>query len=1437
MTATVAWPDASTAGGILERIRRESRSEHEKGRWFENLFLRMMRDMPEFEVAEAHRWPDWPDRKRLTKFGPEDVGIDLVATLKDGSLVAIQCKCYDESGTVQREDIDSFLAVSGPPFSMRWIVATCGWGRNAEEIIRDIREPPVRRIDFHTYDGAEVSEGRFTRQRRIPLEMQERAIDDAVSGLTTKKRGQLIMACGTGKTYTSLRIAEKLVPDGGRVLFLAPSIALVTQVRQEWLGHAGRPLRGLVVCSDGTSGGGNEGEDMRASELACPVTTSPEKIARFLRGRKGTRVVFCTYQSLGNVSAAQLEHGAPDFDLAIADEAHRTTGIERLTGFQTVHDNEKLHCKKRLYMTATQRIYTPKSKKGLTDRGYEVRDMDDLGVYGPVLHRLSFKDAVKADRLSDYRVIVMGVHEDQDVRNLYDRFVSLSADGGREHILTYQDVTRLLGTALAINGATRGGIADSPPIRQLSKVLGFSNTRARSKAFTRLLNMPELHDVIARRTDVQRASRHKVTHLDGTSSALERNRGLRELAGADAGSPRMLCNVRLFTEGVDVPSLDAVAFLDPRRSPVDVVQAVGRVMRRAEGKRFGYIIVPFPLAPGENLIRALETDHDGWKTTGEVLRALQSHDGRLPENPLQFIQLYDPGSEEGHGDGGLDGIQTRLDFQEISEKFYTHVVGTSGLARPGEDTAAAIKSAVDYAARQFAGAGIEQDLARTLGLDTGGGFTGPNVSKIAALLVTNACLLHRRLLDVMPQLEDLNKVGRSDDPCGVLAGAWTTILERDYSPVFEPALGVVDVMSRAGSSDVNKAAYKMADCANRVAASLSELGYDHSGPLYHNILGTAQSDSAYYTHNVSAVLLARLALTEDFAGWTDTRAVNGLRIMDPACGTGTLLMAALETIKWRMDYDSMGDRRRTRVHRGLVENVMCGLDINRHAVQLAACNMTLGAPTVDYANMNLYTMRHGPGNGAVRAGSLEMLRAAGGNDRMHALVLPMRNMGDVGGEQVDRHLTDFPLGGLDMVIMNPPFGSNTSRNRKFPPQTTRRMQDNELAIIRELTGRDPAAGKIIDMNSIETFFTPLADRLLKPERGTLAQVMPVTACTGASALGKRKFLSERFHVERIITTHDPKRVNFSYNTSIHECLMICRRHAGKKPPTRFVALRRMPGNAREAKEAAEAIAGGDAGEWGASHEWPAGRMAAGDWSPAQWYDGSLAETAYGLERSPLLEPAGLRHRIGPAGQGIRGTYEECERNEPGARRVFRSIGTDLRRTIYATPESWQRPKAAKAGLAERYWDMRSSLLVATRFRTTSSRLTAVCTGEPSVGSGWVPVSVSNEREARAMAVWWNSTPVMMMLLNRRSKLLTYPQWSQDHLNEIKIPRPDSPGWEALRKAYDRVCDREMQPLHMAATDPVRKAIDGAAARVLGEKPDVLAGWRRRLSLEPTVANG
>ena len=1449
-----------SARAILDRIREDSRDEAEKGRWFEQLFMRIALQEPEFEIEKIWRWPDWPEREALTGLDGRDIGIDLVARRSSGEWVAIQCKCYDDRHVLGKGGIDKFLGGSQQPvFRLRWIVATCRWGPNAERAIQNAH-PQITQVDFRQYLNVQVEEEDARRPVQEPWPLQAEAIEDAAAGLANHDRGRLIMACGTGKTFTALRIAEEIVEDGQRILFAAPTIALVSQARREWLRQTTRRLECMVVCSDPTAGGRNENEDIRISELECPVTTDPAEIAGSLDGEGGTRVVFCTYHSLGRVTEAQAHHDAPAFDLAIADEAHRTTGAivgERRSGaarkvdFQEFHDDARLQARKRLYMTATPRLYTERSRSKLAKRGVEVVDMGDYDVYGPELHRLPFAKAVDHEMLSDYRVIVLGVSEGSVTEGLRRRLEEIDTSTKRSQAPTTNDMTRVLGVSLAVNGVTEGKGLEQPG--QLPRTMAFANSIARSKWYAEALMESQVLRATTRRMQTGRAMKVAARHLDASASALRRNQELRALAEADRdGECRVVCNVKLFTEGVDVPSLDAVAFLDPRDSQIDVVQAVGRVMRKAPGKRFGYIIIPVVVEPGRDVAAALERGTEGYGTVGRVLRALQAHDGRLAESPANFIKVYEekkdkaPGDSSGGGvvrEAGDDYLQRELELREAEQGIYAHVAAASGLGKPGQIVADEIADAVRRASAVLQEEAMEGPLAEALDLvpEDDGGSKG--ICTVAALMLCNACLLQRRLRDEpeMKTIIRLDKVAGARHPSEVLEAAWEAILQKDYAPVFRPALAVLGAL-REGKA-IDDSIRMVAECANRVADSLSDLGYDHAGPLYHRILGSAKSDGAFYTNNLSAVMLARLAFSRDLIDWSDPEAVAALRIIDPACGTGTLLMATLQTLKARVaeTRELTGEDENT-LHKRLVEDVLCGLDINQHGIQLAACNMTLGAPTVDYARMNLLSMPHGPqADGTFRAGSLELLNAEAERLDLFEAARSRQSLEEFDAEQVDQsEEIRFPLRDLDAVIMNAPFTDNRKRGRKFGAEAIKAMQRHELDIRDRLLARNSAAGRVITTNSIRTFFTPLADQLLSSRQGILAKVIPATACTGASGVDERRFLADRFHVERIVTTHDPKRINFSENTSIHECLLVCRRHPeGERPPTEFVSLRVMPNSAEEAIEATDAIVSGNPGRWGSVLHWPADRVRSGDWTPVQWYDGALAQAARDVEYSQMLEAAGGRYRIGPSGRSVQDAYQVGDKDMPGSIPGFHSVSEALRRSIRGEHDVWYVPRRGRRRkmdeLIRENQALRSHLLVPMRLNTVSGRVTGLWTAQPSFG-WWVPVAVPDEDRQKSLAAWWNSTPVRLMLLNRRAQMLTYPTWQLEHLRGIRIPKPDSPAWTSLRDAFDQVCDRELLPMRQAEECEARKTIDRAAAAALGVDADILADWRRRLAAEPTITN-
>lgn len=1477
----------------FERIFAKAASNAEKGRWFEHLFMSVARELPDFQVADIWTWREWPQRLELTGLDGRDTGIDLVARLTNGSLVAVQCKCYDRDHRVAKPDVDSFISASdGEAFDLRWVVSTCPWNANAESAIRNKR-PEVRRIDFLDYLDRTILELGKPAEKREPKPLQERAIEAVVDGLAVQghERGKLVMACGTGKTFTALRIAERLVPDDGRIIFAAPTISLVSQARREWLTHSVRTMSALVVCSDSTAGGKGERHEAGPDSLVCPVLTNPSHVAQHLTTDSGVKVVFCTYHSLRVVVEAQREHGGPRFDLAVADEAHRTTGIDvedRKVNFQDFH--HRLSADRRIYMTATERIYKERSKSTAKKKGLEVVDMSDLDTYGPLLHKLKFKEAVAAGELSDYRVIVLGVHES----HLTPGIRRSLADADPRAKVDDSDLLRLYGTALAMNGYVRGGAIEVPD--RLPRTLAFASRINRSQWFAHTLATNRtLKGQITRRLEGDvRALDMQAVHLDASNSAIERGAKLRWLNDAKrANESRMICNVRLFTEGVDVPALDAVSFLDPRTSQIDIVQSVGRVMRKAEGKRFGYIVVPVALEEGEDVVGKLEKRDDDYRAIGQVLRALQSHDERLAEATGKFVTAHQtkPLHElpPGQAPEDRDEIrererQTELDLELTpvdAASIFTHLGAASGLGKPGQMTAETIEDAVKLAAAYFMEDGAILGAAReVLELPAA---EDKEIATVAALLLCNACLLHKRLKsdsDRMAALAGLDGVACAKDPVERLRAAWEVILEQDYEPVFRPALALLERFHRLDAAvrvpppppngsrsrlppdrhddasrrdNAKKAVQVLAERAESLADSLNELGYDHAGPLYHRILGSATSDGAFYTNNVSALMLAGLVLSPDLVDWSDYEAVTGLRIFDPACGTGTLLMAALKTIKDRgLEHGAFDEDSLRQAHKDLVERSIHGVDINYHATQLAASNLTLGAPSVSYEAMSVHTLQHGPqADGTIRLGSLDLLR-----DVVHGRKPDLFGYAKT-AMVVDRDRPSRPRPVQDLlrpavVVMNPPFTANDKRGRKYNRTDLKRMQREEQTLRELIAEADPEAGALIDFNSVRTFFTPLADALLRKDKGVLGKILPTTACTSTSGLAERRFLASRFHVDVVVTTHDPKRPNFSENTSIHESLVVCRRKTRENAhaPTLFVSLAHKLDHPSEIGQLADwlaAVHGRWPHEWHALFKWPEERMAAGDWSPAQWFDGALAYVAEEIEALPGLTPLGEMALVEPAGRRIADAFVNPLRNEPRPEYpVMWRHQTGKRTTMRASADYVTEPKAGKGAYARGLWPKASRLLVAAKLNPQAVRTASVLVDEPALGNAWVPVmplgdsalADPNEqlRSQKAWCAFLNSTPGAVLFLNRRSKKLTYPAYSLDQLRSLPCPDPGKVRTGYLAATFDELQHRELLPWTQMDCCPVRARLDAVVGQMLDIKPAKLAEWRRRLVQEPTISN-
>ena len=625
---------------VLDHIRSIADSEAQKGRLFERLMKKFFAEDPWYKerFSNVWLWSEWAARQ--PGFDGADTGIDLVAEEREGGFCAVQCKCYAPETRISKPHLDSFISASArDPFTARIVVDTGHpWGPTAKKTIDGLKpkcdafylnDLLSQRFDWPDLAREEPEDLRYRPETFRLRTHQREAFDDVIAGFREHDRGKLIMACGTGKTFTALRIAEAVAGVGGRVLYLVPSISLFAQSMREWATHKEIRHRYLGICSDTRAG--KKDEDASLEELEIPVTTEPSRISKALRlaQESALTVVFCTYHSLGLVEAAQKE-GAPPFDLILCDEAHRTTGIERpedgkTSPFVLVHDGERIKAAKRLYMTATPRLYTEGAKEKAASHDVEVFSMDDPATYGPEFHRLPFSRAVEQDLLSDYRVVVLTISE-QHVDAVLQAHL---AAGDSEINLT--DAAKVVGCWRALQNPENKG-KDEGPARPLKRAIAFTNTIKSSQRLEAHWDgiVTQARDRLPEEEQAD-ALQCETRHVDGQHNALDRKARIDWLKGDSAdenGACRILSNARCLSEGIDVPTLDAVLFMSPRNSHVDIVQAVGRTMRKAEGKKYGYIILPIAVPAGIDPATALDRNEQ-FDVVWSVLRALRSHDDRL----------------------------------------------------------------------------------------------------------------------------------------------------------------------------------------------------------------------------------------------------------------------------------------------------------------------------------------------------------------------------------------------------------------------------------------------------------------------------------------------------------------------------------------------------------------------------------------------------------------------------------------------------------------------------------------------------------------------------------------------------------------------------------------------------------------------------------------
>ena len=624
--------------GTLDYIREVATSERKKGDLFERLMQKYFTEDPDYkdQFSEVYLWKQWSQLR--TEFDGTDIGVDLVGKKHDGGFCAIQCKCYAPETRISKGDLDSFLSTASLPAfndNTRILVNTGGeLGPNALRLVEPLGDKfrVIRFSDLESspFDWPDLSlqepEALTYKQRRFNLKDHQReAFNDVVKGFRTSDRGKLIMACGTGKTFTALRIAEEIAGIEGRVLYLVPSISLLSQAMREWSDQRGIDHSYIGICSDKRAG--DTAEDTSIQELKIPVTTDPLSITQSLQNTdaKKMTVVFCTYQSLPLIEKAQAA-GAPHFDIVFCDEAHRTTGADRpddkTSPFVLVHDSERIHASKRLYMTATPKLYTESVKTKAANYNVDVFSMDDEEKFGPQFHRLPFSKAVEIGQLSDYKVAIFGISENE-VNS------ALGGDTGRYgNEININDATQIIGCWRALQNPENKE-KDDETLRPLRRVITFTNRIDESKALEHYWN-DVVEDAIEKLPEDEIPINFvcETKHVDGTDHALNRKARLDWLKGNDEGVCRILSNARCLSEGIDVPALDAVIFYRPRKSHIDVVQAVGRVMRKAPGKQFGYVILPVAIPADRDPAEALN-DNERFSNVWSVLNALRSHDDRF----------------------------------------------------------------------------------------------------------------------------------------------------------------------------------------------------------------------------------------------------------------------------------------------------------------------------------------------------------------------------------------------------------------------------------------------------------------------------------------------------------------------------------------------------------------------------------------------------------------------------------------------------------------------------------------------------------------------------------------------------------------------------------------------------------------------------------------
>lgn len=674
---------------VLQRFRTESFTEREKGAKFEKLIKKWFQTDPRYadKLQEVWLWEEFPGKK---DFGGKDLGIDLVVKTDLGDYWAIQCKCYDEKAIISKAVVDSFISTAHRAFiddltlkttyfsNLIWVSTTLRWGANAEETLKG-QDIPVTRINMHELEASPVDWDKLLkgdtgkaalREGKQPRKHQLEAMNAAHEYFRVHDRGKLIMACGTGKTYTSLEIIEQETGGKGLILFMVPSIALLGQSLNAWMTDTKYRMKAVCICSDSKASKRNDFDNDETSIIdnPLPATTNINSIKRQLLGYKDTDglvVVFSTYQSIDVLAEAQraLLEADPSygiFDYIVCDEAHRTTGFKQKgrdeSHFTKIHNNDLIRGKKRLYMTATPRYYNDNAKATAKDKDLVLWSMNNPDYYGEEFFRIGFGRAVREGLLTDYKVLVLTISED----DIPDSILEDVKDKQQKEI-KMDDASKLIGCINGLSKRIKGdkGVTKEADPVLMRRAVAFCSTIDPSKRGSGISSkgfaavMPTM--VRKYKESLSEEVREEVVdievqHIDGSMNAATREEMIAWLK-EETGNPnecRILSNVRCLSEGVDVPALDAVLFVAARNSEVDVVQSVGRVMRTfhkgaSDEKKYGYIIVPV-VVPADMEPEKAMADNERFSVVWKILNALRAHDDEFNAtvNKIQLNKVKPP---------------------------------------------------------------------------------------------------------------------------------------------------------------------------------------------------------------------------------------------------------------------------------------------------------------------------------------------------------------------------------------------------------------------------------------------------------------------------------------------------------------------------------------------------------------------------------------------------------------------------------------------------------------------------------------------------------------------------------------------------------------------------------------------------------------------------